>query len=137
MNSVHLFGKVAEKPEVVRTRVDGRLLVVIKILTPHTWRDKSGKRQERVDSNTVTCWGGAAEVAARDVQPGDLIGIDGMVHDTSYVDRSTGRIKWTKKITATKLHLPDTDKFYEFFEQECLPEDEESTSTSVPLKSVP
>ena len=137
MNAVHLFGKVVETPEVVRTREEERMLVVVKVATHKTWRSKSGKREERTDEHCVTCWGGAAEVAARDLRKGDLIAVDGEIHQQAYVDHQTGRLKRTTKITAVKIHLPDTDKFYEFFEQDEIQMADEGTSTLVPLKSVP
>jgi|SRR5579863_10477366 len=124
MNAVHLLGKVLNDPELHKTHVAGQSVVNLRLLTHEVWRDRDDHRQERTDCHRLVLWGNAAEIAAERIRKNDVIGIDGKLQTRTY--EKNGETRTAVEVTVTRLHLPLTDTWYDFPE-----EDKPSTSTEV------
>jgi len=98
-------GHVGADPE-VRTTADGKCVVSLSIAVNEVWKDKEGKKAERVNWHRVKLFGRIAEIARDYVSKGSLILVQGSPRTDKYVDKD-GIERYSHEIVADVLRLND------------------------------
>ncbi len=102
VNKVILVGHLGKDPEV--RHLDGNVSVASFPLATSESYNKDGKRIEQTEWHNIVMWRGLAEVAAKYLQKGKLVYIEGKLRTRSYEDRE-GHKKYSTEIVAENFTL--------------------------------
>ena len=97
INKVILVGHLGKDPEV--RHLDGNVTVASFPLATSETYNKDGKRIEQTEWHNIVMWRGLADVAAKYLQKGKLVYIEGKLRTRSFEDRE-GHKKYTTEIVA-------------------------------------
>lgn len=97
INKVALCGRLGGNPEL--EEVNGKSVVNFSLATTATWKDKSGKKQERTEWHKCVAWERNADNIAEYVSKGDELYVEG---DIRYDKWET---KEGVKMTTAKIHV--------------------------------
>ena len=87
LNKIQLIGRVGKDPE-GHALQDGTSVVNFTLATSERYRDKNtGEQKESTEWHSITCWRGCADLANNYVRKGQLLYIEGKIHNRSYQDR--------------------------------------------------
>lgn len=87
LNKIQLIGRVGKDPE-GHALQDGTSVVNFTLATSERYRDKTtGEQKESTEWHSITCWRGCADLANNYVRKGQLLYIEGKIHNRSYQDR--------------------------------------------------
>jgi len=105
VNRVFLIGNLGKKPEI--QYLEGNIPVAtFPLATTESFKDKMGKLNSQTEWHTVVLWRGLAELAAKYLQKGSLINIEGRLRTRSWEDKDNVRRQSTE-IIATNLVMLD------------------------------
>lgn len=97
VNKVILVGHLGKDPEV--RHLDGNVSVASFPLATSESYSKDGKRIEQTEWHNVVMWRGLADVAAKYLQKGKLVYIEGKLRTRSFEDKE-GHKKYSTEIVA-------------------------------------
>ncbi len=100
-NRVTLFGNLGTDPELRKLRTGD--LLKLRLATSHSWVNKEGERNERVEWHQVVLWGNRAEGLARILQKGSFVLVDGEIRTRSY--EKDGEKRYTTEVYAFDVVL--------------------------------
>ena len=102
INKVILVGHLGKDPEV--RHLDGNVTVASFPLATSETFNKDGKRIEQTEWHNIVMWRGLADIAAKYLQKGKLVYIEGKLRTRSFEDRE-GHKKYTTEIVAENFTL--------------------------------
>ena len=102
INKVILVGHLGKDPE-ARTLEGGVSVVSFPLATTETF-NKDGRKVEQTEWHNIVMWRGLADVAAKYLQKGKLVYIEGKLRTRSFEDRE-GVKKYTTEIVAENFTL--------------------------------
>lgn len=102
INKVILVGHLGKDPEV--RHLDGNVSVASFPLATSESYNKDGKRIEQTEWHNIVMWRGLADVAAKYLQKGKLVYIEGKLRTRSFEDRE-GHKKYSTEIVAENFTL--------------------------------
>lgn len=111
VNKVQLIGRVGKDPE-GHALQDGTTVVNFTLATSERYRDKNtGETKESTEWHSITCWRGCADLANNYVRKGQLLYIEGKIHNRSYQDRD-GVTRYKTEVIAETIDFlsPRDDK---------------------------
>lgn len=113
VNKIILIGRVGKDPE-GHALQDGTSVVNFTLATSERYRDKNtGEQKESTEWHSITCWRGCADLANNYVRKGQLLYIEGKIHNRSYQDRD-GVTRYKTEVIAETIDFlskrEDTEK---------------------------
>lgn len=102
INKVILVGHLGKDPEV--RHLDGNVTVASFPLATSESYNKDGKRIEQTEWHNIVMWRGLADVAAKYLQKGKLVYIEGKLRTRSFEDKE-GHKKYTTEIVAENFTM--------------------------------
>ncbi|WP_442795775.1 single-stranded DNA-binding protein [Pelobium manganitolerans] len=102
VNKVILVGHLGKDPEV--RHLDGNVSVASFPLATSESYNKDGKRIEQTEWHNIVMWRGLADVAAKYLQKGKLVYIEGKLRTRSFEDKE-GHKKYSTEIVAENFTL--------------------------------
>ncbi len=82
-NRVVLFGNLGADPE-LRNMPGGQHLLRMRLATNHTFLNREGVREDRVEWHSVNLWGNRAEPLSRILHKGSFLLVEGHIRSYSY-----------------------------------------------------
>lgn len=86
LNKVILIGRLGRDPE-TRYMPNGDAVCNFSIATDESWKDKNGQRQTRTEWHAITIYRKLAEIAAKYLQKGSLVYIEGRIQSRKYTGK--------------------------------------------------
>lgn len=86
VNRITILGHVANSPELKKTKSD-RAVCSFPVATNRFIVAKDGKKEETADFHRIVAWGKMAEVAAKHLDKGCLVYIEGTLVNNAYDDK--------------------------------------------------
>jgi len=102
INKVILVGHLGKNPD-VRTLDGGVTVASFPLATSETF-NKDGRKVEQTEWHNVVMWRGLADVAAKFLQKGKLVYIEGKLRTRSFEDKE-GIRKYTTEVVAENFTL--------------------------------
>lgn len=102
INKVILVGHLGKDPEV--RHLDGNVTVASFTLATSESYNKDGKKIEQTEWHNIVMWRGLADVAAKYLQKGKLVYIEGKLRTRSYEDKE-GNKKYSTEIIAENFTM--------------------------------
>src|ERR1700761_1353127 len=102
INKVILIGHLGKDPE-ARTLDGGVSVVSFPLATSETF-NKDGRKVEQTEWHNIVMWRGLADVAAKFLQKGKLVYIEGKLRTRSFEDRE-GIKKYTTEVVAENFTM--------------------------------
>ena len=102
INKVILVGHLGKDPE-VRQLEGGVIVASFPLATSETF-NKEGRKVEQTEWHNIVMWRGLAEVAAKYLQKGKLVYIEGKLRTRSFEDKE-GIKKYTTEVVAENFTL--------------------------------
>jgi single-strand DNA-binding protein len=104
VNKVILVGHLGKDPE-SRTIPNGNTVTNFSIATSEKWTDKeTGEKKEKTEWHNIVCWGRVGEIAAKYLNKGSLVYVDGKLETQKYEDQD-GITKYTTKVNVFQLQM--------------------------------
>jgi single-strand DNA-binding protein len=108
INQAIIIGNVGSDPE-VRTTTSGTKVATFSLATSRTWKDGSGKPQEKTEWHKCVVWGsnkgdGLAGVVERFVSKGDKLYVNGRIEYRQYENKDKQTVHVTE-INVTEVLL--------------------------------
>ena len=86
LNKVILIGRLGKDPE-TRYMPNGDAVCNFSIATSESWKDQSGQKKERTEWHAITLYRKLAEIAAKYLQKGSLIYLEGKIQSRKYTGK--------------------------------------------------
>ncbi|MES2275377.1 MAG: single-stranded DNA-binding protein [Bacteroidota bacterium] len=102
INKVILVGHLGKDPE-IRHLEGGVAVASFPLATSETF-NKDGRKVEQTEWHNIVMWRGLADVAAKFLQKGKLVYIEGKIRTRSFEDRE-GNKKYTTEIVAENFTM--------------------------------
>jgi single-strand DNA-binding protein len=102
INKVILVGHLGKNPE-IRTLEGGVSVASFPLATSETF-NKDGRKVEQTEWHNIVMWRGLADVAAKFLQKGKLVYIEGKLRTRSFEDKE-GIKKYTTEIVAENFTM--------------------------------
>jgi|SRR5690606_41804056 len=102
VNKVILVGHLGRDPE-VRHLEGGNTVVRFTLATSETYT-KDGRRVEQTEWHNIVVWRGLADIAARFLQKGKLVYIEGKLRTRSYEDKE-GNKRYSTEVVADNFTM--------------------------------
>ncbi|WP_295674170.1 single-stranded DNA-binding protein [uncultured Mucilaginibacter sp.] len=102
VNKVILVGHLGKDPEA--RQLDGGVSVVSFPLATSEFFNKEGRKVEQTEWHNIVMWRGLADVAAKFLQKGKLVYIEGRLRTRSFEDKE-GIKKYTTEVVAENFTL--------------------------------
>lgn len=96
VNKVILIGHVGKKPEL--RQAGGSSVCELSIAT-----SERVKEVEKTEWHTVVCWGKTAESAAKYLDKGRQVYVEGRIQTRSWDDKNTGEKRYKTEVVASQL----------------------------------
>lgn len=103
-NRVTLIGNLTRQPELRKTK-NGATVTDLGLALNRIWNGEDGQRHEETTFVDVTVWGRAAENAAKYLQKGRSVLVEGRLHMDSWQDKETGQDRSRLKVVADSLQF--------------------------------
>ena len=103
-NRVTVMGNLTRDPELKRVK-SGQAVVDLGLALNRTWMNESGERQEEVTFVDVTVWGKNAENAAKYLQKGRSVLVEGRLQLDTWMDSKSGQNRSKLRVVAESLHF--------------------------------
>ena len=132
INKVILVGHLGKDPEV--RHLDGNVTVASFPLATSESYNKDGKRIEQTEWHNIVMWRGLADVAAKYLQKGKLVYIEGKLRTRSFEDRE-GHKKFSTEIVAENFTMLGRKSDFEDSSTSSESVESESTGNSSATKS--
>ncbi len=108
VNRVTLLGQATHQPETHATK-DGNELPAIGLATNRVWKDATGESRREKEFHRLVCTGPLATFAARRVEKGTPLYVEGRLHTNHWEDRE-GIDHRRTEISVDRLVLLTTKK---------------------------
>lgn len=102
-NSVRLIGFLGMNPEFTEFSADKKL-TKFSLATSETYKDKSGTKVTDTQWHQIICWGKTATLAAKYLEKGSEVAIEGKLVNNSYIDKE-GVKKYSHEIVVNEMLL--------------------------------
>lgn len=86
LNKVILIGRLGRDPE-TRYMPNGDAVCNFSIATSESWKDQSGQKKERTEWHAITLYRKLAEVAAKYLQKGSFVYLEGKTQSRKYTGK--------------------------------------------------
>ena len=86
LNKVILIGRLGRDPE-TRYMPNGDAVCSFSLATDESWKDKNGQRQTRTEWHAITLYRKLAEIAAKYLQKGSLVYLEGKIQSRKYTGK--------------------------------------------------
>ena len=86
LNKVILIGRLGRDPE-TRHMPNGDAVCNFSIATSESWKDQSGQKKERTEWHNITLYRKLAEIAAKYLQKGSLVYLEGKIQSRKYTGK--------------------------------------------------
>ena len=86
LNKVILIGRLGREPE-CRYMPNGDAVCNFSIATSESWKDQSGQKKERTEWHAITLYRKLAEIAAKYLQKGSLVYLEGKIQSRKYTGK--------------------------------------------------
>lgn len=86
LNKVILIGRLGRDPE-CRYLPNGDAVCNFSLATTESWKDQSGQKKERTEWHNITLYRKLAEIAAKYLQKGSLVYIEGRIQSRKYTGK--------------------------------------------------
>ena len=86
LNKVILIGRLGREPE-CRYMPNGDAVCNFSIATTESWKDQSGQKKERTEWHAITLYRKPAEIAAKYLQKGSLVYLEGKIQSRKYTGK--------------------------------------------------
>lgn len=103
-NRVTLMGNLTRQPELRKTKT-GAAVTDLGLALNRVWTGENGQRQEETTFVDVTVWGRAAENAAKYLQKGRSVLVEGRLQMETWQDKETGQDRSRLKVVAESLQF--------------------------------
>lgn len=103
-NRVTLLGNLTRDPELKRTKT-GAAVTELGLAMNRTWNSESGERQEETTFVDVTVWGKTAENAAKYLQKGRSVLLEGRLQLDTWMDSKSGQNRSKLRVVAESLQF--------------------------------
>ena len=101
VNKVILVGNLGADPE-IRLTSTGRKLARISVATNDRWKDEDQNVVEKTEWHKVVISGPKAEIAERYLRKGNLVAIEGAIHNNKWTDNE-GNERLTVEVHITQV----------------------------------
>ena len=106
LNKVILIGRLGRDPE-CRYLPNGDVVCNFSIATSESWRDQSGQKKERTEWHNITMYRKLAEIAAKYLQKGSQVYIEGRIQSRKYTGQD-GIERTAFEIIASEMKMLDS-----------------------------
>ncbi|PIP55610.1 MAG: single-stranded DNA-binding protein [Candidatus Zambryskibacteria bacterium CG22_combo_CG10-13_8_21_14_all_42_17] len=103
INKAIIYGNITRDPE-LKSLPSGSTVVNFSVATNHTWKDKSGQRQESVEFHNVVAFGRTAETINQYMKKGSGIYVEGRIQTRSW-EGTDGKKNYRTEIIADKVQF--------------------------------
>ena len=103
-NRVTLMGNLTRDPELKRTK-SGATLTELGMAMNRSWTNENGQRYDETTFVDVTVWGKQAENAAKYLQKGRSVLIEGRLQLDSWQDTNTGQNRSRLRVVAESVQF--------------------------------
>ena len=86
LNKVILIGRLGRDPE-CRYMPNGDAVCNFSVATSESWKDQSGQKKERTEWHNITLYRKLAEIAAKYLQKGSLVYLEGRIQSRKYTGK--------------------------------------------------
>lgn len=86
LNKVILIGRLGRDPE-CRYLPNGDAVCNFSLATTESWKDQSGQKKERTEWHAITLYRKLAEIAAKYLQKGSLVYLEGKIQSRKYTGK--------------------------------------------------
>ena len=86
LNKVILIGRLGREPE-TRYMPNGDAVCNFSLATTESWKDQSGQKKERTEWHAITLYRKLAEIAAKYLQKGSLVYLEGKIQSRKYTGK--------------------------------------------------
>lgn len=86
LNKVILIGRLGRDPE-TRYMPNGDAVCNFSLATTESWKDQSGQKKERTEWHAITLYRKLAEIAAKYLQKGSLVYLEGKIQSRKYTGK--------------------------------------------------
>ena len=128
-NVIKIAGVLGVAPE-LRTTANGNSVATLIVYTNHLLRNGDGSTRQESERHRVIVWGMQAEKAARLLEKGSKIRIQGRMTYPTWKDRQTGETRYGAEIVAQTLD-------YQGASEEDAPQTEPAAEAPAPQPSEP
>ncbi len=105
LNKVTLLSNLGKDPDI--QTLEGNVTVAkFSLATTEIYKDEKGQKHTVADWHTVVLWRGLADLAAKYLQKGSMIYLEGKIKTRSYHDKD-GTKKYVTEIVGEQLLLLD------------------------------
>lgn len=101
VNKVIIVGNLGANPE-LKYLPSGQAVCEMRLATSESFNDKQGQRQERTEWHRVVCWGKTAENAAKYLEKGRQVYVEGRLQTRSWDDKD-GNKRYTTEVVAQNV----------------------------------
>ncbi|MES2566450.1 MAG: single-stranded DNA-binding protein [Bacteroidota bacterium] len=102
-NRVQLIGNLGTAPE-LKNLEGGKKMVRLVIATNETYKNQKGEKVTETAWHNVTAWGSQAEFAAKYLEKGTEIAIEGKLKNNNYTDKD-GVKRYTTDIVVNEFTM--------------------------------
>ena len=100
VNKVLIIGRLGQEPD-LKTTSGGKSVCTLNLATSEKWKDKSGNSHERTEWHRVVIWGKQAENAAKYLEKGRQVYVEGKLQTRSW--EKDGVRRYTTEILASMV----------------------------------
>ena len=106
LNKVILIGRLGRDPE-CRYLPNGDAVCNFSVATSESWKDQSGQKKERTEWHAITIYRKLAEIAAKYLQKGSQVYIEGRIQSRKYTGKD-GIERTAFEIIASEMKMLDS-----------------------------
>ena len=103
INKAIIYGNLTRDPE-LKSLPSGSTVVNFSVATNHTWKDKSGQKQDSVEYHNVVAFGRTAETVNQYMKKGSGIYVEGRIQTRSW-DGVDGKKNYRTEIIADRVQF--------------------------------
>lgn len=100
------IGRLTKNPE-IRYAPSGTAITTFSIAINETWKDQTGKKQEKVEYINIVTFGKLAEICGEFLTKGKQVYIEGKIQTRSWDDKD-GNKKYMTEIVASTMQMLDS-----------------------------
>lgn len=108
-NKVTLIGNLTRDPELKQTK-SGQSVTELGLALNRSWTNDSGEKQEETTFVDVTAWGRTAENAAKYLQKGRSVLVEGRLQLDTWMDSKSGQNRSKLRVVAELLQFMGTNQ---------------------------
>jgi len=103
LNRVTLIGHLAAEVESRQTK-SGKFLAIFPVATNHVYKDKDGKKQDKVDFHRIVAWNRRGEICEKYLAKGTAVYLEGRLINRSFENKK-GETQYRTEIVASDINI--------------------------------